>query len=130
MARLYDLTGRESKAAAIRTVLEHKRSQNPYYAIAKANEALYQKDFDRAIKLFKKSIRLDRTLHESHFGLAKAYFSKSRKIWVGGKSFGIKVSTGVDSEQDCKQIEKRNRVIPGKFSDIPEGKKCCCFVQN
>jgi len=74
LARLYDLTGRESKAAAIRTALEHKRSQNPYYAIAKANEALYQKDFELAIKLFKKSIRLDRTLHESHFGLAKAYF--------------------------------------------------------
>ncbi|MFY8349867.1 tetratricopeptide repeat protein [Pseudoalteromonas sp. SSM20] len=74
LARLYDLTDRSSLAEKIRAALEHERSENPYYAIAKGNEALYQQDFEQAIRFFKKSIKLDRKIHESHFGLAKAYF--------------------------------------------------------
>ncbi|MDE3271101.1 tetratricopeptide repeat protein [Pseudoalteromonas sp. G4] len=74
LARLYDLTNRSYEAERIREALEHERSKNPYYAIAKGNEALYQQDFEQAIRFFKKSIKLDRKIHESHFGLAKAYF--------------------------------------------------------
>ncbi|MGB0986480.1 MAG: tetratricopeptide repeat protein [Pseudoalteromonas spongiae] len=74
LARLYELTGRSLEAQNIRIALERKRSKNPYYAIAKGNEALYQNDYRTAISFFKRAIKLDREIHESHFGLAKAYF--------------------------------------------------------
>ena len=74
LALLYDLTERSKQAQSIRKALENERAKNPYYAIAKGNEALYQQDYESAVTLFKRSIKLDREIHESYFGLAKAYF--------------------------------------------------------
>ena len=74
LALLYDLTERSNKARKLRIALERARSKNPYYSIALGNEALAQADYTSATRWFKKSIRLDKRIHESYFGLAKAYF--------------------------------------------------------
>lgn len=73
LAILYDLTDRARLARLIRQKIEKKRRANPYYAIAKGDEALYRGDINAAVTHFKKAKKLDRSIHESYFGLAKAY---------------------------------------------------------
>ncbi len=74
LAILYSLTGRNKLAQKIYNELESKRQNNPYYHIAKGNEAYVQHLYRKAINHYKKSISLDRNLHESYFGLAKTYY--------------------------------------------------------
>lgn len=74
LAIVYDLTKRETRANEIRRIIEAKRSDNPYYAIAKGNEAYLQGEYSLAVKLYKDAVKLDNQLHESYFGLAKSYY--------------------------------------------------------
>ena len=74
LAIVYDLTNRSELAEGIRKNLEAKRATNPYYAIAKGNEAYHQGDYQHAIALYKNAVKLDNQLHESYFGLAKSYY--------------------------------------------------------
>ena len=51
-----------------------KRKTNPYYHAVLADEAYYRKNYNVAISHYKKAIKLDNSIHEFYFGLAKAYY--------------------------------------------------------
>jgi len=46
------------------------------------------------------------------------------------KVIGFEVSSSFPSAQNCKGPNERNKVIPGKYSDIPEDRVCCCLAQQ
>jgi len=71
---LFELTERTELAAIIKNELDAKRQNNPYYHIAKGNEAYVQKFYREAITHYKKSAELDRKLHEPYFGLARSFY--------------------------------------------------------
>jgi len=71
---LFEMTGRFELAKVIKSELEAKRYGNPYYHIAKGNEAYVQKLYREAIIHYKKSSELDKKLHESYFGLARSFY--------------------------------------------------------
>jgi len=71
---LFELTDRSELATKIKNELDAKRQNNPYYHIAKGNEAYVQKLYREAITHYKKSADLDKKLHESYFGLARSFY--------------------------------------------------------
>lgn len=74
LALLYNLTNRESKAQLILTKLDKNRQDNPYYHISLGNSAYVAKDYQDAIRYYNKAKRLDASLHDSYFGLARTYY--------------------------------------------------------
>ena len=68
------MTDRIEQAQVIKRELDAKRQSNPYYHIAKGNEAYVQKFYREAISYYKKSTELDRKLHEPYFGLARSFY--------------------------------------------------------
>jgi tetratricopeptide (TPR) repeat protein len=71
---LFELTDRSELATKIKNELDAKRQSNPYYHIAKGNEAYVQKFYREAITHYKKSADLDKKLHEPYFGLARSFY--------------------------------------------------------
>ncbi|SFB91012.1 tetratricopeptide repeat protein [Pseudoalteromonas denitrificans] len=71
---LYEMTDRVELAQAIQKELELKRKSNPYYHMAKGNEAYVQKRYRSAIAHYKKSSSLDKKLHEPYFGIARSLY--------------------------------------------------------
>ncbi|MBU2971322.1 tetratricopeptide repeat protein [Pseudoalteromonas sp. C2R02] len=71
---LFEMTDRIEQAQVIKRELDAKRQSNPYYHIAKGNEAYVQKFYREAISYYKKSTELDRKLHEPYFGLARSFY--------------------------------------------------------
>lgn len=74
LALLYKLTNRESKAQIILTKLDKNRQSNPYYHISLGNSAYVAKQYQDAIRYYNKAKRLDKSLHDSYFGLAQTYY--------------------------------------------------------
>jgi len=74
LALLYQLTGRDTQAKEILTQLHNKRQSNPYYHISLGNFAYQANAYRDAIKHFNKARRLDSSLHNSYFGLARTYY--------------------------------------------------------
>lgn len=66
--------GRINEAEEIDALLARRNEPNPFDWIYAGQQAYSEGDFKRAISLFRKSVRLAPYLHESHFGLAKAYY--------------------------------------------------------
>ena len=71
---LFEMTNRIEQAQVIKRELDAKRQSNPYYHIAKGNEAYVQKFYREAIGHYKKSAELDKKLHEPYFGLARSFY--------------------------------------------------------
>ncbi|OUL59451.1 tetratricopeptide repeat protein [Pseudoalteromonas ulvae] len=74
LAILLSLTGREEQAKVIQDELELKRQSNPYYHIAKGNEAYIHNEYQMAMRHYRKALTLDKKSHESYFGLARSYY--------------------------------------------------------
>lgn len=55
-----------------------KRIKNPYYHVVMADESYYQQDYLQALKHYKKAIKLNNTIHEFYFGMAKVYYQMNR----------------------------------------------------
>ncbi len=62
------------EAEEIESKLHFKRSKNPYYQAVLADEAYYRKNYALAIVHYKKALKLDDSIHELYFGLAKTYY--------------------------------------------------------
>lgn len=74
LAVLYTLSNRQQKGQQILKQLDNKRRLNPYYHVSLGNSELALKNYTLALKHFKTAYNLDSHLHESHFGLARAYY--------------------------------------------------------
>ena len=74
LAILFSQTGREEQAVVIQRDLEQKRQSNPYYHIAKGNEAYIHNEYQVAMRHYRKALTLDKKSHESYFGLARSYY--------------------------------------------------------
>ncbi|XQF89761.1 tetratricopeptide repeat protein [Pseudoalteromonas espejiana] len=74
LAVLYTLSNRQQKGQQILKQLDTKRRLNPYYHVSLGNSELALKNYTLALKHFKTAYNLDSHLHESHFGLARAYY--------------------------------------------------------
>jgi len=66
------------EAKEIESKLNKKRSQNPYYHAVLADEAFYQKNYEQAVIHYKRALKLDNSIHEIYFGLAKVYYRMNR----------------------------------------------------
>lgn len=66
------------EAEKIEGELFNKRANNPYYHAVLADEAYYNHDYQEALKHYKKALRLNKKLHELHFGIAKVYYQMNR----------------------------------------------------
>lgn len=64
----------QDEARAIETRLLSKRNKNPYYHAVLADEAYYRHDYKQALIHYKKALKLDKSIHELYFGLAKVYY--------------------------------------------------------
>lgn len=74
LAILYDISGRHEKAQDIARFIERRRATNPYYHSMLGEQALHNQHYERAISHFRKAIKLDNSVHEFYFGLAKAHY--------------------------------------------------------
>ena len=55
-----------------------KRIKNPYYHAVLADEAYYKHDYQQALKHYKKAVKLNKSIHELYFGMAKVYYQMNR----------------------------------------------------
>ncbi len=70
---LLEMQGNFDESRKIDAAIIRHRINNPYYHALLADEALYDGLPDRAIKHYKRAIKLDERIHEFHFGIARAY---------------------------------------------------------
>lgn len=63
------------KAEEIEKTILEKRIKNPYYHALLADEAYFRGDNEKALQHYRKAIRMDRRVHEFHFGIAKVYYA-------------------------------------------------------
>lgn len=63
------------KARKIEKKLHDKRITNPYYHALLADEAFFRGENEKAIKHYKRAIRMDNKVHEFYFGIAKVYYA-------------------------------------------------------
>ena len=79
LSLLLSMQGKEDEAQTIENKIFNLRSHNPYYFALLADEAFYKHNYRKAIKYYKRAIRLNNTIHEFYFGLAKVYY-KNRQL--------------------------------------------------
>lgn len=73
LALLFKKLGNEIEAEKIQKKLHLMRLNNPHYHALLSNEALYNGDYDSAIRHLKRAIRLESKYHEFYYNLAKIY---------------------------------------------------------
>ncbi|GAA6204255.1 tetratricopeptide repeat protein [Thalassotalea sp. SU-HH00458] len=66
------------QARKIEKMLHDKRIKNPYYHALLADEAFFRGDNQKALKHYKRAIRMDNKVHEFYFGIAKVYYALNR----------------------------------------------------
>ncbi len=71
---IYLQTGRHEEAAGLEDRVERHRMRNPYYLATLATEALYSQHYDDAIRLLRRSIRLNADEYRFHGALAQAQY--------------------------------------------------------
>ena len=72
--RLYESQGRWQEASGLEKTVERHRRQNPYYLARLADNALESEQYDDAIKLLKRSIRINDREYRFHGALAQALY--------------------------------------------------------
>ncbi|MDX1554451.1 MAG: transglutaminase domain-containing protein [Xanthomonadales bacterium] len=71
---IYQQQGRDEEAAELEKRVDRHRMRNPYYLAALANEALFSQQYKDAIRLLKRSIRLNAEEYRFHGALAQAQY--------------------------------------------------------
>ncbi|MGJ8681544.1 tetratricopeptide repeat protein, partial [Paraglaciecola sp.] len=74
LAHLYSFTDRTVQSQELFNWVETKRRNNPYYHLNLGEEQIERKNWDEALAHFRKALALDRSKHETYFGLARVYF--------------------------------------------------------
>lgn len=73
LAQLYHLQGRESEAIAFQRRLERSRRNDPFHQFLAAIDRESRGDYEGAVAHYLRAVRLHRSEHRFHFGLARAY---------------------------------------------------------
>ncbi|MFT5757018.1 MAG: tetratricopeptide (TPR) repeat protein [Alteromonadaceae bacterium] len=109
------LQGETEEVLKIQKKLHGKRVKNPYYHALLADEAFYDGDTRTAIKHYKSAIKLDKSIHEFYFGLAKVYY-KVNQLALAKKSMAraIKLNKGRHNEE--QYIAKLNFLKKAELS--------------
>jgi len=71
---IYQQEGRDEEAAKLENRVERHRKRNPYYLAMLASEALQSQQYQDAIKLLRRSIRLQGEEYRFHGALAQAQY--------------------------------------------------------
>ncbi|MDO6446938.1 tetratricopeptide repeat protein [Colwellia sp. 1_MG-2023] len=93
------------KAREIEQQLHNKRITNPYYHALLADEAFYRGENDKAIKHYKRAIRMDNKVHEFYFGIAKVYYALNqikRAESAMNKALAYNRTTAIESQYLAK----------------------------
>jgi cytochrome c-type biogenesis protein CcmH/NrfG len=80
LARLFHKQERIEEALLIEEHVHKIRKKNPYYHALLANDAMFMKQYQSAIKHYRNAIRLDKKQHEFYFGLAVAYYQQNNVL--------------------------------------------------
>lgn len=96
-----------NEADKIENKLKAKRDRNPYYHAVLADEAYYNNNYKQAVVHYKKAIKLNRKIHELHFGLAKVYY-KMNKISAAQKAMTMAIRFNKVKFTDNQYIAKLN----------------------
>jgi len=111
LANVYARTGRKQEANRILARIKELRKNNPYYHYILGEIEAEKKNWDGAIKHYRKAISLNKKQHHFHFALAKVYYQTgnlklSRKYLRLAKKY-----TPTDKQQQLYQ---------GKLDLLPE----------
>lgn len=74
LSMLLNNKGEHEEAKLLDSYIMRKRSNNPYYYALLGDEKFYNGDYKQAIHHYKKAIKLNSSIHEFYFGLAKIYY--------------------------------------------------------
>ena len=80
LARLFHKQERTEEALLLEKHIHKIRKKNPYYHALLANDAMFKKQYQVAIKHYRSAIRLDKKQHEFYFGLAVAYYQQNNVL--------------------------------------------------
>ncbi len=80
LARLFHKQERVEEALVLEEHVYKIRKKNPYYHALLANDAMFMKQYQSAIKHYRNAIRLDKKQHEFYFGLAVAYYQQNNVL--------------------------------------------------
>lgn len=78
LAILLRSQNKNTEADKIDNSVLSKRITNPYYHAVLADEAYYRKDYQEALKHYRKALRINNKLHEIYFGLAKVFYQMDK----------------------------------------------------
>ncbi|REL26973.1 tetratricopeptide repeat protein [Thalassotalea euphylliae] len=76
---LLAMEGRFDEARRIDSAILKQRIRNPYYHALLADEDFYEGNFESAIRHYQRAIKIDGSIHEFHYGLAKIFNALGRK---------------------------------------------------
>jgi len=107
--------GAMSEVKLIEHQLHKKRINNPYYHALLADEAFFNSKNQLALKHYKKAIKLDDTIHEFYFGLARVYYQINDMVRAKSAIKKAIVFNKVNSTEQ-KYIAKLNFLKEGNVS--------------
>jgi Flp pilus assembly protein TadD len=93
------------QAQKIEKILHDKRSRNPYYHALLADEAFFRGENTKALKHYKRAIRMDSKIHEFYFGIAKVYYALDqikRAESAMNKALAYNRTTSIESQYIAK----------------------------
>ncbi|WP_206485744.1 tetratricopeptide repeat protein [Thalassotalea sp. G2M2-11] len=74
LAFLLKSLGKIEQADDLHQVIHNKRITNPYYHALLGDEAFFRGNNDLALHHYKTALRMNRKIHEFHYGIAKVYY--------------------------------------------------------
>ncbi len=102
---LYMDTNRHQEAKELKSSLDYKRRENPYYHALKGDIAFDKREYDKAIQAYKKAVTLNAEVDIFYWGLAKSYF-KQGKI-EKAESYLVKAEKHADFFDQKKRFKNK-----------------------
>ncbi|REL35616.1 tetratricopeptide repeat protein [Thalassotalea euphylliae] len=97
---LLAIQGRYDEARRIDSMILKQRIKNPYYHALLADEDFYEGNYESAARHYQRAIKLDDSIHEFHYGLAKVFsaLGKTNSAKIAMKR-AIRINKYPDVEQ-------------------------------
>ncbi|MDG1753318.1 MAG: tetratricopeptide repeat protein [Thalassotalea sp.] len=94
-----------AQAKKIEKMLHDKRVKNAYYHALLADEAFFRGENNKALKHYKRAIRMDNKVHEFYYGIAKVYYALDqikRAESAMNKALAYNRATSIESQYIAK----------------------------